>query len=196
MSSPLLFYLPQFMQDATNQLYVGGLTTDVTDADLAEIFGEYGVITHARVITDRDTGESRGFGFVTFETVDQASAAKDTLDGAEVNDSVIAIDFARPRPERTERRERRAPDGEENKCKLFLGNVSWDLTADDIRGAFESFGELQDVHVPRDQDGRARGFAFVLYTTEEAAAAAKEQMDGAELDGRNLSITFAIERSS
>ena len=82
-------------------LYVGNLPFDATDADLRTLFADYGTITSASVITDRDTGRARGFGFV--EVADEALAGKaiDQLDGHNWNGRALTVNQARPRPTRS-----------------------------------------------------------------------------------------------
>jgi len=77
----------------SSKLFVGGLSWDTSDQSLAEAFQPFGAVTEAKVITDRDTGRSRGFGFVTFEAPadsEKSIAAMDgsTLDGREIRVNV------------------------------------------------------------------------------------------------------------
>lgn len=80
--------------------------------------------------------------------------------------------------------------------RLYVGNLSYDSTADSIRAAFSEGGRtVTDVHVMTDREtGRPRGFGFVEMGSEEDAQAAIQAMDGAELDGRNLRVNEAQER--
>ena len=79
--------------------------------------------------------------------------------------------------------------------RLFCGGLAWATTSDDLRDAFAPFGEVTDAKVVTDRDtGRSRGFGFVAFTTEEAAASARESMDGATLGGRTIRVDVAHER--
>lgn len=80
--------------------------------------------------------------------------------------------------------------------RLFVGNISWDTTEETLRLAFGQDGRtVSDVHVVTDRDtGRPRGFAFVEMGTEQEAQAAREALDGAEIDGRNIRVDTANER--
>lgn len=84
-------------------LFVGSLSYNTTDDDLKQHFEQIGEVASARVITDRDSGRSKGFGFVEF--VDEANNQKavDTLDGKELDGRQIHISLARPREERPRR---------------------------------------------------------------------------------------------
>ena len=80
-------------------IYISGLSFGTSDADLNELFTEYGEVSSAKIISDRETGRSRGFGFV--EMGDEAGQkAIDELNGAEYDHKVISVTVARPRAER------------------------------------------------------------------------------------------------
>lgn len=79
-----------------NKLFVGNLPWSVDDTKLGELFAEFGEMTSARVITDRETGRSRGFGFVEFATDAEASAAMEAMDGKEVDERPINVSIAKP----------------------------------------------------------------------------------------------------
>ena len=79
--------------------------------------------------------------------------------------------------------------------RLFVGGLSWDTSADDLRAAFEKIGEVGDVAVVTDRDtGKSRGFGFVTMADRRDASKAIEEMDGAELDGRSIVVNVATER--
>ena len=78
-------------------IYVGNLTDEVTDEDLQATFGSYGEVASARVIRDRFSGRSRGFGFVEMPDNAQAQAAIDDLNGKDFKGRTITVNEARPR---------------------------------------------------------------------------------------------------
>ena len=79
--------------------------------------------------------------------------------------------------------------------RLFIGGLAWATTTEDLQEAFTPFGEVVDAKVVSDREtGRSRGFGFVTFTTEEAAAAARDSMDGASLSGRTIRVDLARER--
>ena len=86
-----------------NKLYVGNLSYEVTDSDLQNLFVPHGAVQSAQVIMDRDTGRSKGFGFVEMENGDEAQAAITALNGHEVNGRALTVNEARPRQERGDR---------------------------------------------------------------------------------------------
>lgn len=80
-----------------NKLFVGGLAWATDDNGLRTAFERYGTVTDAKVIMDRDTGRSRGFGFVTFNTTDEADEARRQLDGQELDGRRIRVNEANER---------------------------------------------------------------------------------------------------
>ncbi len=83
------------------KLYVGNLSYGMTDSDLENLFAPHGTVQSAQVIMDRDTGRSKGFGFVEMDSGDQATAAIAALNGHEVNGRALTVNEARPREERS-----------------------------------------------------------------------------------------------
>src|ERR1044072_217377 len=82
------------------KIYVGNLPFRATSEDLQALFAEAGRVESARVIEDRDTGRSRGFGFVEMGTADEASAAIDKFNGMEYDGRNLAVKEAMPREDR------------------------------------------------------------------------------------------------
>jgi RNA recognition motif-containing protein len=78
-------------------IYVGNLPFSSTSGDLEELFGEYGQVDSASVISDRETGRSRGFGFVEMASDDDARRAIEELDGADLGGRNLKVNEARPR---------------------------------------------------------------------------------------------------
>ena len=76
-------------------IYVGNISWGLTDQDLENVFAEYGTVTSAKIITDRATGRSRGFGFV--EMSDGAEAAIEALNGTEVDGRELVVNESRPK---------------------------------------------------------------------------------------------------
>lgn len=83
-----------------NKLFVGSLPWSVNNDSLRELFAQYGEITDATVITDRDSGRSKGFGFVTFSNEESAQKALE-MDGREIEGRKIVVNIAKPREKRS-----------------------------------------------------------------------------------------------
>ena len=86
---------------SNNKLYVGGLPYSVTDDKLQEIFSSHGTVESARVITDRMTGRSRGFGFVEMSSQSEAEEATKNLNGTDLEGRSLTVNEAKPQQERS-----------------------------------------------------------------------------------------------
>jgi RNA recognition motif-containing protein len=82
------------------KLYVGNLSYNVSSADLEQLFGQHGQVTSAQIINDRDTGRSKGFGFVEMSNDNEAQAAIAALNGQEHDGRTLTVNEARPREDR------------------------------------------------------------------------------------------------
>lgn len=81
-------------------IYVGNLNYNVTQEDLEGLFGEYGEVTSAKIIVDRETGRSKGFGFVEMANDDEAQQAIENLDGSSYQERNMKVNQAKPRERR------------------------------------------------------------------------------------------------
>lgn len=86
------------------KLFVGKLSFDTTDDSLQTLFAEYGSVVSAHVITDRDSGRSKGFGFVEMENEEDAKKAISALNGTTFEDREIVVNVARPKEDRPQNR--------------------------------------------------------------------------------------------
>ena len=84
-----------------NKLYVGSLPYSTTEQQLAELFAQHGAVQSAKVITDRFTGQSRGFGFVEMATDEDAQKAIAALNGAQIGGRTLVVNEARPQEKRS-----------------------------------------------------------------------------------------------
>jgi RNA recognition motif-containing protein len=85
-------------------IYISNLSFDVNDSDLRELFEEYGAVSSAKVITDKFSGKSRGFGFVEMNSEEEGQKAIEELNQAEYDGKVINVSVAKPREDRPDRK--------------------------------------------------------------------------------------------
>ena len=83
------------------KLYVGNLSFNTTENDLQDAFAAHGAVQEAKLMTDRITGQPRGFGFVTMSTPEEAQAAIEALNGKSIDGRALTVNIAKPREERT-----------------------------------------------------------------------------------------------
>jgi RNA recognition motif-containing protein len=85
----------------STKLYVGGLPYSVTEQQLSELFAQQGTVSSAKVITDKFTGQSRGFGFVEMSTAEEAKKAISALNGTQMDGRPLTVNEAKPQEKRT-----------------------------------------------------------------------------------------------
>ena len=86
---------------SNNKLFVGNLSFDTTENDLRDAFAAHGTVEEVKLMTDRDTGRPRGFGFVTMSAPEEAQAAIDALNGKQLDGRALTVNVAKPREERS-----------------------------------------------------------------------------------------------
>ncbi|HLM62220.1 MAG TPA: RNA-binding protein [Pyrinomonadaceae bacterium] len=84
----------------STKLYVGNLSFNTSNEDLQELFGQSGTVETVNIVEDRETGRSRGFGFVEMSTAEEGKAAIEQLNGKEIDGRSLTVNEARPREER------------------------------------------------------------------------------------------------
>ncbi|PWN22796.1 RNA-binding domain-containing protein, partial [Microstroma glucosiphilum] len=183
--------------DATCNIFVGRLSWNVDDEWLQSEFQEFGEITRAKVMTDRDTGKSKGFGYVEFTTPEAAKAALSAKD-REVDGRPINVDLSQPRQPRdvNDARAKKFNDKRSDPSPiLWAGGLAFSLTEDDLWEAFGAYGEVSRVTLPKDfETGRPKGFAYIEYSAQDSADKAIEGLAGQELGGRAVRLDYAPPR--
>jgi cold-inducible RNA-binding protein len=101
----------------SNKLYVGNLSFETTENDLQDTFGAFGTVTETNLMMDRTTGRSRGFGFVTMSTPEEAQKAIEGLNGKDLGGRALTVNIARPREERPGGARRREFGGNSNRSR-------------------------------------------------------------------------------
>ncbi|CAA7410531.1 unnamed protein product [Spirodela intermedia] len=178
-------------EDTVNtKLYFGNLPYNCDSAQLAGIIQEYATPEMVEVLYDKDTGRSRGFGFVTMSSVEDCEGVIQNLDGSQYSGRVLRVNFSdKPKP--------KEPLYPESEFKLFVGNLSWSVTAESLIQAFQDYGEVVGARVIFDGDtGRSRGYGFICYSTKSEMDTALQSLDGKELEGRPMRISLALGKRS
>lgn len=179
-------------------LFVGQLSWNVDDEWLRTSFEDYGEVESASVVMDRQTGNSKGIGFVLFKTSEAAKTAVEKMNGQEIDGRAIRLDFAAARTPNPEARAKQFGDTRsEPSNTLFVGNVSFDANEDMIWEAFGDYGDIVGVRVPTDREtGKMKGCAYVEFSNLESAKAALEGAAGKEIGGRYIRLDFAPPKGS
>lgn len=180
-------------------VFVGRLSWNVDNDWLAQEFAECGEVVSARVQMDRNTGRSRGFGYVTFATSAAVEAALQ-LSGKEIDGRPINVDKSEEKDRSTVRQNRAEKFGDkpsEPATTLFVGNLSFNSTEDGLWEVFGQYGDVKSVRLPTDREtGNPKGFGYVEFTDIESARKAFEGVTGTEIDGRAIRVDYSQPRDN
>ena len=181
----------------TKTVFVGRLSWNVDNDWLASEFAECGEVVSARVQMDRNTGKSRGFGYVTFATSEAVEKALE-LTGKEIDNRPINVDKSIEKDQSAVREKRAKAFGDTvspPSATLFVGNLSWDATEDMIWESFSEYGSVKSVRLPTDREsGRPKGFGYVEFEDIESAKKAHGGLAGQEIAGRAIRLDFSQPR--
>ncbi|KAJ4816450.1 Polyadenylate-binding protein [Rhynchospora pubera] len=179
-----------------NNVFVKNLAESTTKEELEEIFGKYGTITSAVVMTD-ENGKSRCFGFVNFENPDDAARAVQELNGKKLNDQEWYVGRAQKKAEREmELRAKFDQSAKEAADKLqglnlYLKNLDDSISDDQLKEIFSEYGTITSCKVMKDQNGISKGSGFVAFSTTEEANRALAEMNGKMVSGKPLYVAIA-----
>ncbi|KAL5546158.1 hypothetical protein UlMin_005845 [Ulmus minor] len=179
------------------KLFVGNLPFSVDSAKLADIFGRAGNVEMVEVIYDKNTGRSRGFGFVTMSSSEEVEAAAQQFNGYEIDGRALRVNYGPPPP----REEGSFPRGGrgggggggfDSGNRVYVGNLPWNVDNLALENLFSEQGKVLEAKVVYDREsGRSRGFGFVTYNTTDEVNSAIEYLNGVDLNGRPIRVTQA-----
>ncbi|KAL6575599.1 nuclear ribonucleoprotein Q [Orobanche hederae] len=161
-----------------SEVFIGGLSRDISEDDLRELCESFGEIFEIRVAKNRDTGESKGFAFVAFRMKDVAQKAIEDLHNKEFKGRTLRCSLS------------------ETKYRLFIGNIPKGWTEDDFRKIVDTTGPgAETIELIKDPQNpaRNRGFAFVEYYNNACADYSRQKMAAAsfKLEGNTPTVTWA-----
>jgi nucleolin len=189
--------------EGSANLFVGNLSWNVDEEWLSREFEEFGEIKGVRIITDRESGRSKGFGYVEFHNVADAQKALAGRQGYLLDNRELRVDNGDSRPQQTPQQkgfDRASKYGDVPKppsTTIFVGNVSFNADENALSEVFAEYGTIKAVRLPTDRDtGAIKGFAYVEMSSIEEAQAAHEALQGADIAGRNVRLDFASERTN
>ncbi|ORX86477.1 polyadenylate binding protein [Basidiobolus meristosporus CBS 931.73] len=164
-------------------VYIKNVDTSVTLEELKELFGKYGAITSAVLATD-ENGVSRGFGFINFETHEQALEAAESLNETEYKGKKLYVGRAQKKSEREEELKKQYEQAKIEKLNkyqgvnLYVKNLEDDVDDDKLRQEFSVYGVITSAKVMRDEKGISKGFGFVCFSSPDEATKAVTEMNG------------------
>jgi polyadenylate-binding protein len=160
---------PALRKSGVGNIFIKNLDKDIDNKALYDTFAQFGNIVSAKVATDSQ-GQSKGYGFVQFDTAEAADGAISKVNGMLMNDKQVYVGPFQRRGERG--------GGPSTFNNVYVKNLHENVTEDMLREVFEKCGTLTSVVVMKDGEGKSKGFGFVCFEESEAASKAVEDLDG------------------
>ncbi|KAH8666757.1 hypothetical protein BX600DRAFT_280494 [Xylariales sp. PMI_506] len=174
---------PALRKTGAGNIFIKNLDAAIDNKALHDTFAAFGNILSCKVAQD-ENGNSKGYGFVHYETDEAAAAAIKHVNGMLLNEKKVYVGPHIPKKDRQSKFE----EMKANFTNVYVKNINPDASDDDFRLLFEKYGDVTSSSLARDQDGKSRGFGFVNFTTHEAAAQAVDELNGKDFQGQDLYV--------
>jgi len=172
-----------------HSVYVKNIPFEIADEDFKAFFNEYDGLRGIKIPRDRTTGNSRGFAFVSFESEEQLEVAVEATNGKEMDGRKLSV--RKSDPEGAEKRKAskgprpgKGPEG----TKVYVGNFPFEIETTDLAAHFAPYGNLKDIYLVKDANGKDKGFGFITFELEEEANNAINGLNGEFFQGRRLAV--------
>jgi len=187
------------MRAQFTNLYVKNLDAEVTHEKLAEHFAKMGKIT-SLIVAENEDRKSKGFGFVNYESHEEAQRAIDELHDTEFYGKKLFVTRAQKKAEREEELRQSYEQVKLEKLSkyqgvnLYIKNLEDDFDDEKLRAEFEPFGTITSCKVMRDEKGISKGFGFVCFSSPDEATKAVAEMNNKMIGNKPLYVSLAQRR--
>lgn len=174
---------PSLRKSGTGNVFIKNLDKSIDNKALYDTFSAFGNILSCKVATD-ETGGSKGYGFVHYETQEAANHAVTKVNGMLLNGKKVYVGFFVPRKDRA------GPDGAADNTftNIFVKSLPLDVDDEGLMAIFKDCGGIKSAVVMKDAEGKSKGFGFVNFETHEEATKAIEDSNGKEHNGKSLYV--------
>ena len=175
---------PALRKTGQGNIFIKNLDTAIDNKALHDTFAAFGNILSCKVAQD-ELGNSKGYGFVHYETAEAANQAIKHVNGMLLNEKKVYVGHHIPKKDRMSKFE----EMKANFTNIYVKNVNEDVTEDEFRKMFEKFGDISSATLAQDNESdKHRGFGFVNYINHEDANKAVEALHETELKGQKLYV--------
>lgn len=175
---------PALRKTGQGNVFIKNLDTAIDNKALHDTFAAFGNILSCKVAQD-ESGASKGYGFVHYETDEAASQAIKHVNGMLLNEKKVFVGHHIPKKDRQSKFE----EMKANFTNIYVKNIPVEVTDEEFRALFEKFGDVTSASLAREQEtGKSRGFGFVNFINHEHAATAVDDLNGKDFKGQDLYV--------
>jgi polyadenylate-binding protein len=175
---------PALRKTGQGNVFIKNLDTAIDNKALHDTFAAFGNILSCKVAQD-ESGNSKGYGFVHYETAEAANAAIKHVNGMLLNEKKVYVGHHIPKKDRMSKFE----EMKANFTNIYVKNVDAEVTEDEFRTMFENYGPITSATLALDNEsGKHRGFGFVNFVKHEDAHKATEELNESDLKGQKLYV--------
>ncbi|KAL3320853.1 Polyadenylate-binding protein 4 [Cichlidogyrus casuarinus] len=172
---------PTLRKSGKGNIFIKNLDKSITSSELYDTFEQFGKILSCKLAID-DKGNSKGFGFVHYETEESAQKAIAYVNGKEIRNRLLYVGPF------ISKSERKSTGGAAKFNNCYVKNFGEDMDDERFKKLFEKYGEIKSACVMRNDQGVSKGFGFVCFEDPSAADAAVKEMDGSEINGKPVYV--------
>lgn len=174
---------PALRKTGQGNVFIKNLDAAIDNKALHDTFAAFGNILSCKVAQD-EFGNSKGYGFVHYESAESATNAIKHVNGMLLNDKKVFVGHHVARKDR----ESKFEEMKANFTNVYIKNIDAEVTDDEFRELFEKYGDVSSSTIARDDAGKSKGFGFVNYIDHEAAAKAVDDLHDKDFHGQNLYV--------
>lgn len=182
---------PALRKTGQGNVFIKNLDSAIDNKALHDTFASFGNILSCKVAQD-EFGNSRGYGFVHYETAEGANGAINSVNGMLLNEKKVFVGHHIPRKDR----DSKFDEMKANFTNIYVKNIEPEVSDTDFRALFEKYGDVTSAAITRDAEtGKSRGFGFVNYVNHENASTAVDELHNKDFKGQVLYVGRAQKKS-
>lgn len=174
---------PALRKTGQGNVFIKNLDSAIDNKALHDTFTQFGNILSCKVAQD-ELGNSKGYGFVHYETAEAANSAIKSVNGMLLNDKKVFVGHHIAKRDRQSKFE----EMKANFTNVYIKNIEESVTDEDFTNLFEQYGPVVSATITRDENGKSRGFGFVNFASHESAAQAVDELNDKDFHGKILYV--------
>lgn len=181
---------PALRKTGQGNIFIKNLDEAIDNKALHDTFAAFGNVLSCKVATD-EKGQSKGYGFVHYETAEAANAAIEAVNGMLLNDKKVYVGHHISRKER----QSKLDEMKSQFTNLYVKNLDPEMSQEEFENLFAQYGTITSAVVQVDEEGRSKGFGFVNFEIHEEAQKAVDALHDTEINGRKLFVSRAQKKA-